>query len=545
MSSSDSSLPVNSLGGYRITGRLGQGAMADVYDAVDSTGHEVALKVFRAATGMPFTLLERFRREAEASKKLRRHPYILTVYATGHEGDLHYIAMEKIEGSRNLEGLIRRKVPTEELLRVFIHICSALAYSHEHQIIHRDVKPGNILLDEFNEPLLSDFGVAELTDWPSLTLSGALTGTPLYMSPEQARGESCSPASDVYSLGVVLYEALCGCLPYELSEAASTQVILDAVKHQEIIPPRKRDKKISKDLNFAVMNALARDPDLRTPDAKEFGRQLEAVLEGRPVVGRWSSPWARSSYWIQKHRSEISIFFVIFLLFAGAGIWIRQRLLQEKYSRLLLKAVKTSADLQLAQMSTTDRAEPEMKSARRAIAVGRWLEARDQLQTAVRINEDLKLVQPLAEARLELARVEVMLHNSQRARDIYRKVWSNPGVNDPLRHIAGFEAMLLLLLDGKETGAEEILVYLDQTPDGPYHDLIRYAKGKNMPADWSATVSRWKLRLQRNLALAQVMRDRELSAPEYRYRRLQRMLENVEDRYEWPLPFAEYMKGRI
>ncbi|MEM7392062.1 MAG: serine/threonine-protein kinase, partial [Verrucomicrobiota bacterium] len=201
---------------FTIFDTLGHGSMATVYHATDETGHEVALKIFQEGPSVSKTMLERFHREAEASKKLRKHPNIITIYSSGRESPYHYIAMESVPGRRTLEDVIEdRSLTIRQIVTLTIKIARALQYAHARRVVHRDVKPTNIMVDEFGEPLLTDFGVAELFDWPSCTVTGALTGTPLYMSPEQANGDETGPASDIYSLGVVLYEALTGVLPYD------------------------------------------------------------------------------------------------------------------------------------------------------------------------------------------------------------------------------------------------------------------------------------------------------------------------------------------
>lgn len=536
--------PNKRLAGYRILGRLGQGAMADVYDAEDSTGHPVALKVFRASGGMSSTMLERFRREAEATKKLRRHPYILTVYATGHDGEYHYIAMERVEHSRSLERLVDQRPPVQKVLQIVIKIASALQYAHEHQIIHRDVKPSNILLDEFDEPMLADFGVAELTDWPSLTLSGTLTGTPMYMAPEQARGEEVTPASDVYSLAVVLFETLTGRVPYELPDPPSTGTILDAVKHQPPLPPRKLDRRISKDLSYVLLRALRKNPAERYHSAREFSHDLESILEGRPVTGRWISPWTAIGFWFLRNRRRLAITALLLMLLGAGLLAVRDRLRESMHRELIFKAVKTSVDLKRAQESTVHRTEPEMRAARRAMRAGRWQEARELLQTSVFINQELGLQQPLAEARLELARTEMMLHNSLRALDLYRDIWNNEAVYTPIRQIAAFESVLLLLLDQRDTEAAHLTETMENLHVGPYPQLMQIAIGGPLPENWLRLREEWQTRLRWNAVLAEIVRERRLTPRPQLQRRLDE-LQREAGTSEWPLPMAPYLRGRL
>lgn len=527
------------LGGYQVVGRLGRGAMADVYDAVDSTGHEVALKVFKAGGGMSYTMLERFRREAEATKILRRHPYILTVYASGHEGDLHYIAMERIKDSRSLDSFFHRRPARQDILKVGLKIAEALQYSHDHQIIHRDVKPANVLLDEFQDPMLTDFGVAELTDWPSLTLDGALTGTPLYMAPEQARGEVATPSSDVYSLAVVLYEGLLGEMPYELGEAAPTSAILDAVKHQAPKPPRGIDSTISRDLQYVLLRALRKSPSERYSSAREFAADLEAVLEGKPLAARWVSPWSRAGFWVRQHRTGLAGATAILCLGMVGWFQFREVITQGAYKNLILLAENKS--MELAAQSTG----PVMKSASQAMSSGRWIEARDLLQSAMQMNRALGEEQPLYEAIHQLARAEIMLQNSQRGRTLLEEVRSNDSLPDLFRQRAGFEELILALLDRDREGALAIRASLDGTPPGPYVYLMLVALGEDPGVELSTVSSSWRPLLRWNLVLAEVVRDRETQSRDELESRLRELFAGAEDPQEWPLPFGRYMMGRL
>jgi hypothetical protein len=533
------------LGGYRVVGRLGHGAMADVYDAVDSTGHEVALKVFQSGGAMSYTMLERFRREAEATKILRRHPYILTVYASGHEGNFHYIAMEKVKDSRGLNSFLHRKPPREDVLKIGMKIAEAIQYAHDHQIIHRDIKPTNILLNERNEPLLMDFGVAELTDWPSLTSSGALTGTPMYMAPEQARSEAATPASDVYSLGVVLYEGFTGQLPYHLQETDSTTSILDAVKHQPPIPPRQLEKSISKDLNFVLLKALRKNPEERYATAREFAADLQAVLDGKPVQGRWVSPWSRTHLWLRRHRTGVIGGLTLALLGSSGFLYLRDILREQQYRELVLKAREVSREYQIDWL-TSNRGDTEMRSARRAMRRGRWVQARDMLQAATDVNERLEQIYPLARTRLELARVEIMLHNSLRAEELYRLIWEDPLQPAPLREVAGYEAALLYILDGKGQPLQEIL-YTTRTEDaGPFRDLTAWLAGDISRSDVAQLLTSPQVRLNRYAQLA----DAVLTSLQGNHAQAGRILEGLKeagktDPFEWPLPYANYLEGRL
>jgi serine/threonine protein kinase len=533
------------LGGYRVVGRLGHGAMADVYDAVDSTGHEVALKVFQSGGSMSYTMLERFRREAEATKILRRHPYILTVYSSGHEDDLHYIAMEKIQDSRGLDSYLHRNPPQEDILKIGLKIAEALQYAHDHQIIHRDVKPTNVLLNERNEPLLTDFGVAELTDWPSLTLSGALTGTPLYMAPEQARSEAASPGSDVYSLGVVLYEAFTGRLPYELEDTDSTTSILSAVKHQAPKPPRQVKKTISKDLNFVLLKALRKDPEERYSSAREFAADLQAVLDGKPVQGRWVSPWSRSHVWLRRHRTGVVGGVSLGLVAISGFLYLREELREQTYRELIIQAQKLSTQYQIDWL-TSNRGDTEMRSARRAMRLGRWVQARDMLQAAADVNERLEQTEALALTRLELARVEIMLHNSLRAKELLKMIWMDETQPALLREVAGFEAAVLRKMDDPEDRLQDILDATASEEPGPNRSLTEWIAGHDVNPQVAEIRISPQTRLQRYAVLADAVRNAAEGFPDQASEALEAMkVEGKTDPFEWPLPYAHYLQGRL
>ena len=208
------------LGPYRLRSLLGQGGMAMVYEASSPTGLLVALKVLQESPFLPAGMLERFHREAEAAKRLGSHPNIVTVHETGQAGRDHYIAMELVPGGQTLACRIRRgPLPVAEALQLAIKIADALAFAHRQGIVHRDIKPGNILLSAADEPLLSDFGLARIEMDPSrsLTVSSLTGGTPRYMAPEQAASlRAASHLSDQYSFGVLLYEMLTVQPPYRI-----------------------------------------------------------------------------------------------------------------------------------------------------------------------------------------------------------------------------------------------------------------------------------------------------------------------------------------
>lgn len=277
------------LGDFRIVRELGRGGMATVYEAEQtSLRRKVALKVLPAAFRRHAQLRERFQREARSAAKLR-HPGIVPVYAVGEERGIPFIAMELVDG-RPLSIIIEdlragRTTPvpaagaqrTRWAVELVIKVADALAHAHEQGILHRDVKPGNILLDNDGAPRLMDFGLALDLGGEGLTTPGDALGSPQYMSPEQAlsRGRPVDQRTDVYSLAVTLYELLTLELPYP---SRDLKEILGALSTGEIVALRDRDPAISPALDGALTRALNAQPQERPDNMRAFARELAAAL---------------------------------------------------------------------------------------------------------------------------------------------------------------------------------------------------------------------------------------------------------------------------
>jgi eukaryotic-like serine/threonine-protein kinase len=205
---------------YEITGEIGRGGMATVYRAVQKNlEREVALKVLPGQFTHDEEFTERFHREARSAAALN-HPNIITIHDEGVEGGVHYMAMEYIAGT-DLRQRIKERgaLDVEEIRRLIVPVAQGLAYAHGKRMVHRDIKSSNILIGEGDRPVLTDFGIARAAESTKLTQTGTVIGTPEYMSPEQARGDGLDQRADIYSLGVVLYEAASGRLPFRADTA--------------------------------------------------------------------------------------------------------------------------------------------------------------------------------------------------------------------------------------------------------------------------------------------------------------------------------------
>src|SRR5262244_1542105 len=280
MAVSDSLIDTLFDGRYRIERKLGAGGMADVYLAEDQElGRRVAIKILNGRHANDAQFIERFRREAKNAAALN-HPNIVSIYDRGEAEDTYYIAMEYLDG-RTLKELIvsRGAAPINVAIEYARQILSALRFAHRHGIVHRDIKPHNVLVDGEGRVKVTDFGIAR-AGASQMTEAGSIVGTAQYLSPEQARGAAVDQRSDLYSLGIVLYELLTGTVPFN----GDTPVEI-AMKHlsQTPEPPSEQRPDLPRDLDYVVMRALAKDPDDRYQSAEEMDADLERVARGAHV----------------------------------------------------------------------------------------------------------------------------------------------------------------------------------------------------------------------------------------------------------------------
>jgi serine/threonine-protein kinase len=268
------------LGKYTLKERLGQGGYGDVYLAEQKTGANVAVKILDDAHARDDDAVERFKREGETAKRLE-HPNIVRVLDVGSSRSRHYLVMEVVRGG-SLDRLMRRDGSAEKVLAALGEAARALAYAHEHGVVHRDVKPSNILLTRSGKAKVADFGLARTVDHSSMTTEGRLLGTASYMSPEQVRGERATAASDVYAMGVVIYDAIAGELPFK----SDTQIGY-LYQHAEVEPPRPSVRKpFPTSLADLALACLAKDAKDRPTMATVAERLAKASLVG-PRVWTW------------------------------------------------------------------------------------------------------------------------------------------------------------------------------------------------------------------------------------------------------------------
>ncbi|MEN8720518.1 MAG: serine/threonine-protein kinase [Oceanococcaceae bacterium] len=261
--------PGQMLGHFQILRSLGIGGMAEVYAAKDQKlDREVALKILPPSVARDETLFARFKSEVKQISRLT-HPNIVTMYEYGRDGPLVYYSMQLLPGGDLAARLRRGPIPGGEAYRIFCKILDALACAHEQAIVHRDIKPDNVMFTAEGEPVLTDFGIAKsVTEAAGITKTGMTVGTPAYISPEQARGKTIDARTDLYALGVMLYEMLTGHVPFRGADALST-----IMKHiSEPPPPLPEEFRPYQPL---VSKLLAKNPDDRPQSAKQLIRALQ------------------------------------------------------------------------------------------------------------------------------------------------------------------------------------------------------------------------------------------------------------------------------
>jgi eukaryotic-like serine/threonine-protein kinase len=317
-------------GRYELEEEIASGGMGTVWRARDEVlGRPVAVKVLHDHLARDPELLDRFRREAVAAARLT-HPAVVRVFDTGIDNGICYIVMELFEG-RTLEAALAERGPLEpeEAARIVRHVLQGLGHAHEQGVVHRDVKPGNILIDRDGYVKVTDFGIAKAAfAGEDLTTTGNLLGTSRYLAPEQISDRTVDARADLYSTGIVLYEMLAGRVPFQ----AETHIATATMRlSKDPVPPRALRSGISRELDAVVMRALARDPDERFQSAEEFATALARAVPSDgspgPPPGATAGPGAASS----SIRSWVVVPLLVLAVAALAvgGFWVLGRVLDD------------------------------------------------------------------------------------------------------------------------------------------------------------------------------------------------------------------------
>lgn len=275
---------------YELGEKLGSGGMSTVYEARDRIlERTVAVKVLAEHLSDDDRFVARFRREALAVARLL-HPNVVQVYDTGEDNGRYFIVMERVQG-RSGSQILRSEgiIDPTETVEIGVQACAGLEYAHRNGVIHRDIKPGNLMVtggstDSDGDELIckiTDFGIARAVEQTRITQVGSVVGTAAYLAPEQVRGDEATPATDVYALGVVLYQFLTGRLPYEGSSLAELAI---RQQNEKPLPPETYNSDVPATVSAAVMRALDADPAVRYESAAEMSNGLERGLRGEDVT---------------------------------------------------------------------------------------------------------------------------------------------------------------------------------------------------------------------------------------------------------------------
>jgi len=326
---------------YEKLEKLGAGGMAVVHRALDrKLGREVALKELREELGVSAEGLARFRREAEAVARLA-HPNVVSFFDLVEEGAHVFLVMELVKGEPLSHLLAARRLDTRGVVLLLEKVARGVQHAHENGVLHRDLKPGNILVAPSGEPKVADFGLARLAGERTLTATGEILGTPAYMPPEQARGETVSERADVYSLGAILYEALTGRPPFV---ADSMAALLQKVLNEEPTSPRLLNAKVHVDLETIALRCLAREPERRYASAGLVADELARFLRGEPIVARPPSFAERALVAFKRQRGRVGVLLALVATAAAVAVGLRFQERQTRHDAVLTEVAAVHSE---------------------------------------------------------------------------------------------------------------------------------------------------------------------------------------------------------
>lgn len=390
------------IGHYQVLERIGEGGSAVVVKAYDTLLRRmVALKILKEAGALSESACDRFLREARTMARLR-HPGIVAVYEAGVDGALRFISMELVEGPTLQDRIENGTLPPREAARILRDVARAIQFAHEHGVVHRDLKPSNVLLAENMQPRVADFGLAKPTEpTHKLTRTGAALGTPHYMAPEQAQRKAVDVRTDVYALGVILYEALAGRVPFHHEDWTE---LIRMILTEEPTPIAG----VPRDLLRIVFKAMSKEPGVRYQTAQEFADDLENFLKGLPVRARRRAVIHRAARYLAHHCKIAAVAAVLMsaaFLVTRRAMDVVERMERMEQARLPLDQGRTAARALDAALGRAGATQAEIDGLL-AAALGHFKSALD-------------LWPECAEAYLSMGRVHAMVGNYDQALSMF------------------------------------------------------------------------------------------------------------------------------
>ncbi|MDX1927548.1 MAG: protein kinase [Pirellulaceae bacterium] len=426
------------LGDFVLGDMIGRGGMGFVYAATQcSLDRPVAIKLLPMSASLQPMQLKRFLLEAKAVAQLQ-HPNIVPIYSVGENAGIHYHAMQLIDGHSLDKGDRTRWMSGElaDFLNVAISIADALQHAHDCGIIHRDVKPSNLLVDKSGKVWITDFGLARCTRETGLTLSGDLLGTVNYMSPEQAMGKPLDQRTDVYSFGVTLYEMLTG---RQAFDGKASPDVCRRIERDEPVCPRKLNRRIPYDLETVILKAMSKDREERYSTAADLAFDLMAVRDGRPIAGRRPSWLQLGLRWLKQHKLLATVAAIggaatmAALLVGTTQVWLarqdlqlaltkseeRRLIAQETYwqSRNLLNRWSSEVISPLAEVPGAETIRSQML----ADTIEYYESFLTECELPEHLQSDPELMSDIATARLHLAAALVQADDHAKAQSSYEK----------------------------------------------------------------------------------------------------------------------------
>ena len=370
--------PIRYFGDYLLLGEIARGGMGVVYRAQQiKLNRPVALKMIASGLFAGSHQIQRFRTEARAAASLN-HPHLIHVYEVGERDGQHFLSMELVEGESLADRLSQGGHFTYKASAALVaKLARAIHHAHQHGVLHRDLKPGNVLLDEAGEPRIADFGLAKLVDSSEAqTVTGAVFGTPGYMSPEQASGKpsDITIATDTYSLGAILYQLLTNQPPFRADNFVEA---LDQIKNRQPVPPRSLNPDVPADLQTVCLKCLEKESHRRYATAEALAEDLERWLRHEPIQARPVSDWERFWKWTRRHPliSALTTAVILSVIVGSSGVtwqWRRaeglRRRAEDNRTRLRLQRAEDHFDsdnsrLALAELAQLLRDQPTNRAA--------------------------------------------------------------------------------------------------------------------------------------------------------------------------------------